>query len=260
MKARALVVEDDPGVADALGALLAQHGLQVERTPSGLEGVVRAAGPPALALAIVDIDVHELSGLGVARAVSDFSRLPLIVMSGREGPWCAEALAAGASACLVKPFHRPALDIVVSATLSVDAPPSPWPGDVRTLSGQDLARLAALTPGELDALPFGAIRLDEEGRIASFNSYEERLSGRDPASVVGRYFSEVAPCTQVRDFMAPIEEGRARGALDRVLRFVFPRRGILCVVSVRLLLEPTNRQLWLFVSQRPTDDRTSGAA
>lgn len=255
---RALVVEDDPGLAEALAALLGRHDLEVERTPSGLAGVVRAAGPPALALAVLDIDVHELSGLGVARAIRDFSRVPLIVMSGREGPWCGEALAAGATACLVKPFHGPALDAVVSATLSVEAPRSPWPGDVRALSAEDLARLSKLSPGELDALPFGAIRLDGAGRITSFNSYEERLSGREPSSVIGRPFSQVAPCTQVREFLAPIEEGRAAGALDHVLRFVFPRRGILCVVSVRLFLDRTSGQLWLFVSQRPAG-RVNGA-
>lgn len=236
-----------------LGALLGEQGLEVTSTPSGLEGVLLAARE-RFDLAILDIDVHELSGLGVARAITDFCCLPLIVMSGREGSWRREALGAGASACLVKPFDPRTLGAVVAATLAVDAPAAPWPGDVRSLSSEDLERLASLPPDALDALPFGAIRVDGEGRIASFNAYEQRMAGRPPGSALGKRFSDIAPCTQVREFLGPVEVGRARGDLDRVLRFVFPRRGALCVVSVRLYLDPPSGQLWLFVSQRPGED------
>lgn len=252
---RALVVEDDPGIAEVIRLLLADQQVEVEDTRSGLEGVVRAARPPALDLAIVDIDVLELSGLGVTRAVRDFSRVPLIVMSGREGPWRNDALRAGASACLVKPFDPRTLEAVVAATLlATDASAPTWHGDVRALAPDDLARVARLAPEEVDALPFGAIRVGAAGQIVTFNAYEQRLAGLEPTEVIGRRFSDVAPCTQVREFLKPIEEGRARGELDQVLRFVFPRRGALCVVSVRVFLEPATGELWLFISQRPREE------
>ena len=54
--------------------------------------------------------------------------------------------------------------------------------------------IAQMTEGELDALPFGAIRLDREGRILSYNMTESRLTGRDPKRVIGRnFFIDVAP-------------------------------------------------------------------
>src|SRR5690606_10036418 len=106
-------------------------------------------------------------------------------------------------------------------------------------------------PADLDALPFGAIRVDAGGTITSFNAYEQRLAGLAPETVIGRRFVDVAPCTQVREFVSAVDEGRARGSLDRVLRFVFPRRGVPCLVSVRLFLDAPSRQLWLFVSQLP---------
>ncbi len=261
---RALVVEDDPGIAEVIRLLLADQAVVVEDTRSGLEGVVRAARAPALDLAIVDIDVLELSGMGVTRAVRDFSCVPLIVMSGREGPWRSDALRTGATACLAKPFDPRTLEAVVTATLlAADGSARPWRGDVRALAPDDLARIARLAPEEVDALPFGAIRVGAAGQVVTFNAYEQRLAGLDPTAVIGRRFSDVAPCTQVREFLKPIEEGRARGALDQVLRFVFPRRGALCVVSVRVFLDSSSGELWLFISQRPREDarpRPSGPA
>ncbi|MCO5170251.1 MAG: response regulator [Planctomycetes bacterium] len=251
---RVLLVEDDAGIAEVLRALLEAEGRDVDATPSGLEGVLRAARE-RYDLALLDIDVHDLSGLGAARAIGDLARLPLVVMSGREGPWRGEALDAGATACLAKPFDPAGLEAVVDATLAAGAPPTPWPGDVRDLSPDDLTRLAALGPDDLDALPFGAIRLDAAGRVTSYNAYEQRLAGREPAAVLGRRFSEVAPCTEVQAFVRAVEDGRRRGRLDEVLRFVFPRRGVACVVSVRLYLDPPSGQLWLFVAQRPPAPR-----
>ncbi len=61
--------------------------------------------------------------------------------------------------------------------------------------------LSGMTREELDALPYGAIKLDRQGTILSYNASEARLSGRTPESVIGRnFFTEVAPCTQVREF------------------------------------------------------------
>jgi photoactive yellow protein len=67
-------------------------------------------------------------------------------------------------------------------------------------------RLAALDPAEIDELPFGAIRIDHEGRILGFNQYEARLAHLDAARVIGKnFFRDIAPCTAVKGF-----EGRLR--------------------------------------------------
>lgn len=53
----------------------------------------------------------------------------------------------------------------------------------------------------LNHLPFGAIKVDREGRIAFYNEGEARISGRRPEGVIGRrFFHEVAPCTNMPGF------------------------------------------------------------
>jgi photoactive yellow protein len=249
-RARVVIVEDDAGLLEALSFLLEGKQFDVTSTQSGLKGLqVIAEQRPDLV--VLDIDVEDLSGLGVARAMRDFGHSPLIIMSGRDGPWQTEALEHGAVACLPKPFDQGALEDAIEATLAATAEPAPWPGDVRVLAPTDLEKVTHLSPSELDALPFGAIRLDAEGRVVSFNAYEQRQAALQASAVMGRRFSEVAPCTQVREFVRAVEEGRANGQLDTVLRFVFPRHGALSVVSVRLYLDPPSGQLWLLISQRP---------
>ncbi|HEX6902917.1 MAG TPA: PAS domain-containing protein [Thermoanaerobaculia bacterium] len=66
--------------------------------------------------------------------------------------------------------------------------------------------LRDLAPEVVESLPFGFIRLDTEGNVVRFNSYESRASGLDPRTVLGRnFFHEVAPCTAVQEFAGRYE-------------------------------------------------------
>jgi photoactive yellow protein len=77
------------------------------------------------------------------------------------------------------------------------------------VTGRDPSRLEAVLdmPAErFDELPFGAIVIDRDGAIVSYNEYETRLSQLARERVIGRnFFRDVAPCTAVREF-----EGRLR--------------------------------------------------
>jgi photoactive yellow protein len=54
---------------------------------------------------------------------------------------------------------------------------------------------------QLDELPYGVIIVDNEGKISSYNRAEEQLSGRNVGDVRGKnFFTEVAPCTRVKEF------------------------------------------------------------
>jgi photoactive yellow protein len=72
-----------------------------------------------------------------------------------------------------------------------------------------VARLQALLemPEEqFEGLPFGAIVIDPDGTVVSYNEYETRLSQLERERVIGlNFFHDVAPCTAVREF-----EGRMR--------------------------------------------------
>lgn len=76
---------------------------------------------------------------------------------------------------------------------------------ISPLAGE-AARLARISPRELDGLPYGAILMDSAGRIVAYNDTESRMARLPVEAVLGRnFFTEVAPCTRVKEF-----EGRFR--------------------------------------------------
>ena len=87
-------------------------------------------------------------------------------------------------------------------------------------------RLDALTDEELDALPFGVIGLDGEGRIARYNMAEARFARLDRGQVVGRsFFGEVARCTDTPEFRGRFERIKSEGTPTRVrFEYVFAFR------------------------------------
>ena len=72
----------------------------------------------------------------------------------------------------------------------------------------EIERIENLSESGLDALPFGAIRLDRNGTILAFNRAEADITGRRRESVIGKnFFTEVAPCTNVQEFAGRFREG-----------------------------------------------------
>ncbi len=102
----------------------------------------------------------------------------------------------------------------------------------------------------LDELPFGVIQLDKDATILQYNRYEEDLTHFRASDVVGRnFFTEVAPCTDVRAFGGRFREGVARGQLHETFDFVFtfdpPKK-----VRVTLYLSAETATIWVFVQER----------
>lgn len=251
---RLLIVEDDPDTVELARDLFSGPAYEVETTPNGVEALQRVAAR-AFDLILLDVDVDDLGGLAVQRAVRDFSDVPTIVLSARTGPWTAEALRAGATACMAKPFSAVGL-LRLAETILQSEPPGRkgWPRDVRSLGPADLRRLARMPRRRLDALPFGVIRLDERGRITAFNAYEAAAAREASETVLGKSFAGLAPCTRVKSFMQVLGKARSGRPVDEVLRFVFPRHGALALVSVRIYA-PSKDAVWLFVSQRRSPGR-----
>lgn len=113
---------------------------------------------------------------------------------------------------------------------------------------KDIAsRLAALAPTELDALPFGVVQLDPEGRVIYFSATEAEQSGFLAQRALGRtFFTSVAPCIGTPAFRKRIAKASAEGTLDiqfeQVGDFADPRR----VMQVRVLSD-TKRGLWVLL-------------
>lgn len=114
-------------------------------------------------------------------------------------------------------------------------------------------RIDSLSENDFDALPFGAIKLDAEGRILKYNLYESKLAERDRAEVIGQnFFTEVAPCTNVKEFAGRYRQGITSGKLDTTFpyRFLFPKKVI--DVEITLVLSPGGQSAWVFVKESNT--------
>ena len=110
-----------------------------------------------------------------------------------------------------------------------------------------LAEVGRLSAEELDALPFGAIKLDAEGTILAYNKAEERISGRSRTDVVGKnFFRDVAPCTRVQRFFGAFQAGVDRRELNEVFDFTF--RFPTGARDVRIRMIHSSQTVWIFVT------------
>ena len=53
-------------------------------------------------------------------------------------------------------------------------------GSEKYIEYHESQRIDSLTEDDFNALPFGAIKLDSDGRILKYNLYESQLAQRDP--------------------------------------------------------------------------------
>ena len=111
------------------------------------------------------------------------------------------------------------------------------------------AQAAHMTREDADALPYGAIKLDDLGRILIYNVWESELAGFDPADAEGSlFFTELAPCTNNRLFFGRFREGVAANEMDVVFPYTFTYRMRPTLVTIHLLR--TESVNWLFVNNR----------
>jgi photoactive yellow protein len=106
-----------------------------------------------------------------------------------------------------------------------EPPAAATPAEAIDPGGPDslvLAGLDGFGSRDLDRLPFGVIQLAPDGTVLEYNRYEEDLARRRASEVIGRnFFTEVAPCTDVRAFAGRFREGVAAGRLHVSFDFIF---------------------------------------
>lgn len=108
-----------------------------------------------------------------------------------------------------------------------------------------------MTAAELDALPYGMIQLDANGRILKYNAVESRLASLPQEHAIGRqFFTEVAPCTKVQEFHGRFKEGVIRESLDTAFQFHFAFKQQPRDVTVRLFYSRRTRSVWVMISDR----------
>ncbi|MEU8800222.1 response regulator [Spirillospora sp. NPDC048819] len=101
---RVLVVDDEPQLLRALRINLRARDYDVEVAADGTTALRRAgASPPDLV--VLDLGLPDIPGIDVIHGLRGWTRVPIIVLSGRAGSQDkVEALEAGADDYVTKPF------------------------------------------------------------------------------------------------------------------------------------------------------------
>jgi photoactive yellow protein len=106
----------------------------------------------------------------------------------------------------------------------------------------------SISEKELDSLAYGVIQLDAEGVVLRYNAFEAGLSGLTQQKVVGKnFFTQVAPCTDLKKFHGRFREGVAGGKLQCTFRFHFAFKKDPRDVTVTLFYNQVDQTIWVLV-------------
>ena len=109
-------------------------------------------------------------------------------------------------------------------------------------------QLEAMSPDERDALDFGLIGLDGDGRAVIYNKTEEQLSGVDRDRVIGSdFFSSIGQC--MNNFLVA-QRFEDEDDLDETLPFVLTLRMRPTKVTLRLLASSGSERDYILVNRR----------
>ena len=102
---RVLVVDDEPQILRAMTIMLKARSYEVVVATNGKQALATAA-QSSPDIVVLDLGLPDLDGLDVIRGLRGWSKVPIIVLSGRsQGVSKVDALDAGADDYVTKPFN-----------------------------------------------------------------------------------------------------------------------------------------------------------
>ena len=121
MRKRVLVIDDDAQARALVAASLESKGYEVRGATGGVNGLTLAdAEPPDVIL--LDLEMPGMDGYEVCRILRQGPKtgtIPVVMLTVSDDPHLnREAYAAGAQACVLKPFRKEALIAAISAVLT----------------------------------------------------------------------------------------------------------------------------------------------
>jgi two-component system catabolic regulation response regulator CreB len=126
-RAKILVVEDEPAIADTIVYALRTEGFEPVWHPSG-RAALAAAQAEEFALAVLDVGLPDQSGFDVCRELQRRRSLPVIFLTARGGEVDrVVGLELGADDYIAKPFSPRELTARIRAVLRRSAPPAVAP-------------------------------------------------------------------------------------------------------------------------------------
>jgi photoactive yellow protein len=112
-----------------------------------------------------------------------------------------------------------------------------------------LNNVGNLTAEQADKLPYGVVKLDDQGNIEIYNQYNtDHFADFGNKSVIGKnYFNEVAPCSNNFIFSGRFHRGVENDFLDNVFDYCFTYKMMPTDVRVHLYRDPTSKTNWIFL-------------
>lgn len=145
-----LVVDDDVRVQEALHSLLESVGYRVVAFESAT-AYLAFARPDAPACLVLDVELPDISGLELQRALAGGDAPPIVFITGHGNiPSSVRAIKAGAIEFLSKPLDEEKFLRAIDEALAVDRAAREKRAEIRELR----ARYDRLTPREREVLPF----------------------------------------------------------------------------------------------------------
>jgi photoactive yellow protein len=103
---------------------------------------------------------------------------------------------------------------------------------------------------DIDKLAFGAIELDRTGTVIRYNAAEGAITGRNPATVIGKnFFRDVAPCTSKPAFKGVFDAGVRADNLNTLFEYVFDYQMKPTKVKVHMKKALSGGNFWIFVKR-----------
>lgn len=110
--------------------------------------------------------------------------------------------------------------------------------------------LGKLSNVEIDKLAFGAVQLNGQGTILTYNAAEAGITGRSAASVIGKnFFRDVAPCTDAPNFKGVFDAGVKSGELNTMFEYVFDYNMAPTKVKIHMKKAISGDTFWIFVKR-----------
>lgn len=113
----------------------------------------------------------------------------------------------------------------------------------------ELASLESLSPAQLDALPYGVVKLNDQGAVGFYNRYESELGGIAPADALGKnFFTEIAPCTNNKVFRGCFTKGVEQKEANCLFSYTFTYR--MKPTEVKVHLHRGRSANWMLIRKR----------
>ncbi|RWM18559.1 response regulator [Mesorhizobium sp.] len=143
------IVDDDERIREALGELLASHGMATAAYASATE-YMRADKPDVPACLVLDVELPDINGLELQSQIADENHPPIVFLTGHgDIPSSVRAIKHGAVDFLTKPFSDPNLMAAIQAAIAQDREKRSERAEIDELK----QRYLELTPREREVLP-----------------------------------------------------------------------------------------------------------